>query len=290
MRCLFIVNPVAGGGRAKRVWERIKGQLEYDRAFYTVLFTGYEGEAIKIVKRERDKYKAVIAVGGDGTVCEVVNGLAGSDTLLGVIPAGSGNDLSKALGIPIDPVQALKAALSGEVREVDLGRIDGRFFINVASSGFDAEVVEEARKTPAFLKPFSYLFAVIKCLFRTQKRSINLIIDGIQYQKEVLLIAVANGKYYGGGMMIAPMARLDDGFFDIIVVNHVGFLEIIRFLPKIFSGGHMKHAKVEHFKGREIQMLSEERIPVQSDGEILGHLPYKIEMVPRAVKILVPRE
>lgn len=286
MDYLFIVNLTAGGGRAKKIWLKVEKYLNDNNVPFNVFFTTGPGYAEKIALSEREKYKVVAAVGGDGTVCEVVNGIIGSRSCLAVIPAGSGNDFIKSLGIPKDPIEAVKTMIMGRHKTVDLAKADHCYFVNIASYGFDAEVVKSAGEAPNIIKPISYLYALFKCVIKPKVSEINITIDGIIYKRSVLFVAIANGRYYGGGMMVAPAAEIDDGLLDIILVNHVNSLEIIRFFPKVFTGKHIFHPKVEVLRGKEILVSAMGEICVQMDGELLDKALNRIKVMPRALKVI----
>ncbi|MDI9637407.1 diacylglycerol kinase family lipid kinase [Kamptonema cortianum] len=251
-----------------------------------------EGSAGWLARRAAGEgYDIVAAAGGDGTVNEVASALIGSEAVLGILPMGTGNDLARTIGVGTDLKRAAECIATGTVREIDCGRVGNGYFVNVAGCGFDAQVATKINSGFKFLKGRpAYLAAVMSTLLSYRPIPINLTVDGIQHQLEVMLCAVANAKCYGGGMMIAPQADLSDGLLDVVVVKSVGKLEFLRAFPRVFSGNHLSHPKVESFRGKSIRIESAVDAPVLADGEEIGTTPVEFEVVPRALKVLVPAE
>ncbi|WP_339060761.1 diacylglycerol kinase family protein [Tepidibacillus marianensis] len=269
----FIVNPVSGNGKTKRYIPLIEKLLKEKSIEYQFLMTEYKGHAVKIAYslRREPKSHLVIAMGGDGTLNEVVNGLYPSDVRLGYIPAGSGNDFAREMGIPSDPVQALLKIIEGPPKPIDIGKINERYFVNAAGIGFDGKVIQIANRSPFKHKfgKFIYIIAVIQALYGYQPTQLEMVVNGKKYSfKGVWLIAVSNGRYFGGGMKISPNAKNNDGLLDVCVINEMTPLQLIRYFPTIFSGKHIDLPYVKMFRGSKIDIFSESVLPIQIDGEI----------------------
>ncbi|NLZ51766.1 MAG: diacylglycerol kinase family lipid kinase [Thermoanaerobacteraceae bacterium] len=284
MKTLFIVNPVAGRNNSVKIWNDIKPHITYS---YDFILTKAPGEATRIAQNAaRQGFTRVVAVGGDGTVSEVVNGIVRTDTELGIIPAGSGNDTVKTLEIPPNPIDALAVIKSGYSRKVDIGKYDRGYFINVAGAGFDAETLNTNKNITFLSGSLAYIASVLWTLIRYSPRKAKVKIDGKIYNRKLWLAVVANGQYFGGGIKISPDARIDDGLFDICLVGEISRLEIIKFLPKVFSGGHKDHKAFEVIRGKDVQIEFETATAAQVDGEIIGFTPVTFSILPKALKVI----
>lgn len=239
-------------------------------------------------------YDRVVAVGGDGTINEVMNGLFGTDTALAVVPAGTGNDWIRTVGIPIDPVKAWEVATNGRVSETDVGEAVGhRYFINVAGVGFDAEVarrVKVARGLLARLGPTPrYLAAVLGTFFGYRGADVIATIDGEERPLDkMFLMAIAVAKYYGSGMMIAPQAEIDDGALDLVWGADIRMLELLGLMKRIFGGRHLSHPKISTERCSEVTLNSDTPLPFHIDGDVAGTLPVTFKVHRKALKIIVP--
>ncbi len=267
---LFIINPTAGSGKAKAYESYIKKYMDPTNLKYKVLFTTRPKEATQMVKNNPD-YNICIGVGGDGTVLEVANGiLQRGSGILGIIPAGTGNDFSKSIFTTSDLGSIFDKIINKKTKMIDIGQVDGTYFLNIASLGFDAEVVRHTDKIKKIIKgKTAYILGVLTSLLVYRSKSINIEVDGISFRKKATLIAIGNGAYYGGGMQIIPMARVDDGKLDICIIKNISNLRILLLFPSIFKGGHIKYEKyVEFHKGQRVSVKVEEEIYLNIDGEI----------------------
>jgi diacylglycerol kinase (ATP) len=283
---LAIVNPVAGNGAAARIWKRLPS---YGWECHTTESVGHARELASAAVS--DGYDRVVAIGGDGTVCEVANGLAHTETALAIIPVGTGNDTALNLGIPADPVAAAALADSGPARPIDLGEVRTRqrrmYFVNVAGFGFDAEVAWRVNRLPKLIGgTLPYVAGVLQTLWQYRSPDMRICLDGDErvVDRRVFLAAVGNCASYGGGMRIAPEARPDDGIFDLCVVSHLGRLEVLRIFPKLYSGGHVGHPAVEMLRCRAITADADRRVLCHADGELVGALPAQFVMLPGALR------
>lgn len=291
----LILNPAAGGGRARRVESVIRRALDTtDHSDVELALTEHPGHAERLAAEAAESgYARVVAVGGDGTVNEVVNGLLRSPgpPPLGVVPVGTGNDFARTLGLPKSTADALELALAGtSTRSVDAGRCGERYFLNVAGLGYDARVAATAARLPGALRigPLPFVTAALIELLRHTSYPLEISLDGRTLHRRSLMVAIANGQYYAGGMMIAPGASLEDGLLDVCIAGDVGRLEVLGLLPQVFSGGHVRHPKVEMYRARSVRVEGPSGVLVEVDGEVTGTLPAELSVRPAALNVVVP--
>lgn len=234
----------------------------------------------------------IVAVGGDGTIQEVANGLLDHDRAsLGIVPVGSGNDLARSLGLPRDPGSAWTIALGSGERRVDLARAtDGggrtRWFGSAGGIGFDAQVAAAMSTRRGWQRgQAGYLLTTLAELRRFSNRELSMVIDGVGREARALMVAIANGEYYGGGMRIAPGAAVDDGLLDLCVVGDVSRLAALGQLANLYRGTHVNHPKVEMARAREIEIHGPDGTRSHLDGEPFGPLPLRIVIHRGAVRI-----
>ena len=254
-----------------------------------VYITAGPGDAVeKAAKAVREGCDVVVAVGGDGTVNEVVNGIGMSGVVMGVIPAGSGNDFARTLQIPLDFDGALGCVLQGRTRPVDVGTVNGKCFVNVASVGFDAQVVMETNRIKDRIPgPLAYVLGVFKALTGYEAFDMEMETGHKTIRKRAVLVAVANGIFYGGGMKIAPKAVVDDGLFDVCLVEDMRKMRILRLFPLIYPGKHLLRPEVEYFRAARIRIECSKGY-INSDGEIIGPCPADMELRPGGLVVIVP--
>jgi YegS/Rv2252/BmrU family lipid kinase len=291
MATLAIVNPVAGGHAAARVWQRARtgctAAMDWECSV-----SERPGHARELARLAASRgYERVVAVGGDGTLNEVANGLVHSTTSLGIIPAGTGNDVAHNLGVPSDPAAAASLAATGAARPIDLCEVQTRertaYFVSVAGFGFDAEVAARVNRLP-WLKvcggTLPYLVSVVATLWQYRSPAMRLSVDDRALEQRVFLTAVGNLPTYGGGMRIVPDARPDDGLLDVCVVADLSRLEVLRIMPRLYSGGHVGHPAVEVFRCRSLSADADGRVLCQADGELVGGLPARFSVLPAALQ------
>lgn len=279
MKIKFIVNPAAGKGKAAKVIDNIKNKLQQSKHSFSIEKTSSAKDAIYMAKKAvAEKYDIVVAVGGDGTIYEVVNGIAGSSIHLGIIPAGTGNDFARTVGIPENVDDALEIILKNNITRIDMGCVNGNYFMNFVSVGFDVQVMKEMEVVKKYVSgTWAYIVSVFKALLNYKGTKVHLLLDNQLIEKEVLLVTAANGKYFGGGMMIAPDADLRDGYFDVCVVNKLSKLRLIRLFPTIFKGTHIREPEVDYYKAKQVEILSDNSF-VNCDGEIIGTTPITVKI------------
>jgi YegS/Rv2252/BmrU family lipid kinase len=286
---LAIINPAAGKRAAPRIWQRIRTAVEDARTWDCATSEHPDHARALAATAAQHGFERVIAIGGDGTVCEVANGLAGSQSTLGIIPAGTGNDVSDNLGIPRDPIDAARLAIIGAARQIDLCEVQTRqrttYSVNVAGFGFDAEAAWRVNRLPKVLGgTLPYIGGVLQTLWRYQSPPMRISIDGQLVDKRVFLVAVGNCPTYAGGMRIAPRALPDDGWLDVCLVKDLRRIEVLRIVPKLYSGGHVNHPAVEMFRCRWLTADADARVLCQADGELVGELPVRFGVLPGALR------
>ena len=305
----FIINPKARNGYCVEIWKKIELQLKVEKISYLAFFTEYPNHAQILARQIASKNhheKLVVAVGGDGTMHEVINGLVKYKNItLGFIPGGSGNDFSRGFQIPSDPVEALKVLLRLSKREgqwIDIGKIamgnqQEHFFINNMGAGFDALISHEVNQSQmkVLLNKLSlgrlvYVYFLIKKLVTYKFTSIDLSIDGNKHIfEQTWFVTVSNQPFYGGGMKIAPRAEPDDGLFDITVVQQLSRLKLLLVFISVFWGKHVHFKEVKTFTGTEISIQSDSPIYVHADGEQIGFTPLNIHLQPKALQVITRR-
>lgn len=295
---LVIVNPTAGGGRAARLipWLRERLARRPEVELYVTRRPGdAEARASGALRAGNDR---VVAVGGDGTVQEVVNGLveASAPAQLGVLPVGTGNDLARSLGLPSDPAAAWTVAIGRSVRTLDLGRArngddEERWFASAAGIGFDAQVAATmaARRGGRFSRA-GYLLTTLAELRRFSNRRVRLVLDGETIERDVMFVAIANGAYYGGGMRIAPDARTDDGHLDVCIVGDITRLTALRELPNLYRGTHVRNRAVSMHRAHALTIVADDPTRIHLDGEPFGSLPLSVALVAGALSVAVPHD
>ncbi len=294
-RAVVVVNPAAGGGRTRWLWPGLRDRLARLGLDFDVVETTGPGSAVEATRRAvADGWPLVVAVGGDGTVNEVVNGLTDSAGLplatLGIVVTGRGRDVCRNLGVSPDPDVAARRLLEGEETRVDLGVAEWgengrRYFVNAAGVGFDAVVAERARAGGGS-GTLPYLVAVLGALRTHRSAPATIHLDGQPVWSGPLAAAVvANGAHYGGGMRIAPAADPADGRLDLVVLGDLGRLELLRWLPTIYRGAHLANPKVTTRPGRTVAIEAPAPLPMHLDGERVGESPARLGVCPGALRL-----
>jgi YegS/Rv2252/BmrU family lipid kinase len=307
-RVVSIVNPVAGKARGAKL--RARALEELLRVFPDSLFlyTNGPGHAIELAQSAADA-ELIIAVGGDGTVREVVSGLmsatgppdhstTGSLPLLAVIPVGSCNDLPRNVGIPLDVIQACRVAKERNSRQIDVIRAEmsnnsntqQTYFANAAGFGFDAVVTAEAQKSKHLRGMLLYLVAIVRTLSHLECPLVRIRAGDFSAEQRVLMVAAANGQYYGGGLKVAPDARPDDGLMDVCIGWEMGWWSTLKKLPRFVAGTHVTLKEVKMLSGPELDLEFLEPVQVELDGDVLSPQPFRrfrLTVLPKAINIRV---
>lgn len=273
---LFIVNPHAGRGRGLTAWKQIEMLILKTELKHQVLFTKHKGEAIQLARDAslKENWTAVVAVGGDGTVHEVANGIFGTSIPLGYIPAGTGNDFARQWGIPFDPADAWQRILQHRVRKSDVLIEKSNVMLCYISAGFDGYVSRrvDASSWKKWLGKASYFVGALLSLRRFRPFTIQLQLDGKDYEfKDVWLVTLSNGKSLGGGMLITPHADATDGYMDICIVSKLKKLSFLKIFPKVYAGKHVGHPAVTFLRGKRTVVQTNPKMWAFADGEEIGN-------------------
>jgi diacylglycerol kinase (ATP) len=286
-KILVILNPAARGERAKRLREKIAA-VSLDA---TVRSTGSPGDAAALaVRAVAQGYDTVVAAGGDGTINEVVNGLAGAHVTFGILPVGTMNVFATELGIPQNNLaKAWQVIEDGCTRQFDLPRANQEYFVQLAGVGLDAEVVRHTTPdSKKALGPMSYLLTLAQVAARKPPKVRIEPVDGPP--REGSFVLVGNGRFYGGPFVLFKKARLDDGLLDVLVFQNQSHWDLIRYFQAIVFGNHAALPDVEYFQSRGLRLTSRETVPVEIDGELSGTLPYEFGFSMGKLNVLVPRK
>ena len=301
MTTCAVVNPKSAGGRTGRMWPALARQLDIDAL--EVRFTREPNEATVLTRHAlKEGFDRVIAVGGDGTINEVVNGFFSDDVpvspgaTFGVLPLGTGGDFKRSLGIA-DINQAIDVLKRGQPSPIDIGRLryrtlEGetrtRYFANVVSFGMGGEVAARAKNAlTAVSGKAAFFYATGEVFLRYQPKVVELRLDGepAATRHRILNIAIGNGRYHGGGMHVCPRAKLDDGLLEVTVIEALGMYELARDIRVLYSDNLYAHPKTRHFHARSVVADSPSRVLIEVDGESLGTLPVELSLLPRALAV-----
>jgi YegS/Rv2252/BmrU family lipid kinase len=284
----LIVNPSAGGGRAAKVLPKVQERLRALGVEHHTELTRDLPHAQDLARSAAAAGEPAVVLSGDGLIGAVAHVLRGhSGAVMGVLPGGRGNDFARALEIPHDPAEAVALIARGRERTIDLGESGGTAFVGIASCGFDSDAnrIANATRVPGDL---AYVYGALRALASWKPVSFELELDGVPHAHVGFNVAVANGRYYGGGMMIAPDAQLDDGRFDVIAVAGVGRGRFLMQLPKVFKGTHVANPEVTVRRAREVKISADRPFQLYADGDPIADLPAIVRTLPNAVCVFVP--
>ncbi|MCX8088013.1 MAG: diacylglycerol/lipid kinase family protein [Meiothermus ruber] len=290
---IFVINPAAGRGRVGQMLGLLEAAIRRAQSSDTeMVVTQAPGHAIQIA-RNAPAGSRVVAVGGDGTVHEVVRGIAGSDKAIGVVPIGSGNDFARMVGLHKLPLEAaLHTALQGPIRHVDLGLVNNQPYGTSLGIGFDAAVARKALTAPTFLRGMPrYLYSIFAVLKELELPNLELTQNNqILYQGPSLLVALMNGSSYGGGIPIVPDARPTDGLISVAVAGAFSRLGVVGILPRLIVGKHVHHPRLHFFHGTEFVVRFDRPVPAHTDGELLepSH-EYRVQVIPDGLRVITQR-
>ncbi|MGH3098261.1 MAG: diacylglycerol/lipid kinase family protein [Streptosporangiales bacterium] len=282
----LLVNPTAGRGRGARAAAETARRLRGAGVTVEVLSGRDVDEAGELARRAvRKEPDALVAVGGDGLTHTAVQALAGTDVPLAIVSCGTGNDIATALGVPLDPSAAAATVLGGVPRRIDLGRAGARWFAGVLCAGFDSAVTERTNQLRWPRGRMRYNLAVVLELGVFRPVPFLLELDGVERRLDAMLVAVGNTGQYGGGLRICPGAEPDDGLFEVVVVHPVPRRELVRVFPQLYSGRHVSHPQVSVHVAKTVALAAPD-VPAYADGERVGALPVRAEVVPNALTVL----
>ena len=293
MKHIFIINPTSGKHHAIQLIPVIERYFESHSEPYSIIRTERPGHATEIAKHYKAEDDVTLYVlSGDGTANEVLNGLR-PDVPMAVIPVGSGNDFFRMLEVPIMPLeQLLIETIEGKEVIVDYGMANDRRYLNCSSMGFDADIgiyAHAIKMKYPFLSGLSYVIATIALLIKRKPMKMHLIFNDEDIEVECLLVAIMNGRFYGGGFNPTPMASIQDGSLDLCVIRNTNLLRILSLLPKFKVGKHIHEDIVTFYKVKALKLSSAEIINTQCDGEVYPEQHINFKLVEQALKLRVPQ-
>ena len=298
---VFLVNPASANGSTGRRWPELARRAAAAGLEGATLFSERQGHLAELAREAAlDGAELLVVVGGDGSVNEVANGLAGlgRQPEIAIVPRGTGWDFSRTFGIPRKIDDAVQIALEGDVRTIDLGRASYRAwdgsdatasFANVASAGMSGAIAKRANETTKALGgKASYLWATFAVFSGWEATEIEVAVDGERRAGPMFDVVIANGRFFGGGLEICPEAEPDDGLFDVLTIGDVTKRDLVQTMPNMYRGTHLPHPKAELLRGSSVTVTSETPLPIELDGEQPGTTPVTFE-VAGALRLRVPR-
>jgi YegS/Rv2252/BmrU family lipid kinase len=284
---IVILNPTAGSPEHVRSWQERVESLAGD---CPVRITAHSGEAEALARRAaKEGFARIVAAGGDGTVSQVANGLTGSNATLGVLPMGTVNVFAMELGLPVYNLKRCWDIIEDtNVRLVDLPSANGKYFVQLAGVGLDAQVVKET--SLAFKRSFGPLSYLISAAQIAARQPPKLFIESEHTSlEEGSFVLIGNGRFYGGPFPFFKHAIIDDGLFDVVVFTRLGYLEIVKYLQDVVFSSDIKVPEIEYFQTRQLRITSEKDVPLELDGELAGNCPVDFRIREKALRVLVPR-
>ena len=288
----IVFNPTAGAGRSQKTLQLVEQHLKNNHVDYIVKETERKHHAKELAAAAVGKgYQGILSVGGDGTLLEIAHALHDTDETLGIIPAGTGNDFRIAVNVPKDPIAALDVILANHSRRVDIGQLsDGRFFLNVAGTGFDVDVIKNTNRVRRlFTGGFAYYLGIVMSIIGYRFITLKIIANGQTIERKVLLIAIANGKCYAGGLQVAPQSSVQDGLFQIVILNRIPKWKILVELPKLARGELEKISCAEQFSCSEITIDCDQEQTFNFDGEVFGKTPLTFSIRQNTLNVFCPK-
>jgi YegS/Rv2252/BmrU family lipid kinase len=289
-RYALLLNPEAGGGRARKQLPAVEAALRRANARYELITTRSLSHGCEQAAGAAAAGAIPVVISGDGLIGKIGGLLSGSEVPLGVIPGGRGNDFARVIGVPTDPEEAVAVLLAGFRRRIDVGEVNGQRFLGIASCGFDSDANRIANETRLIRGPLVYAYAALRALVQWKPAQFRLVEDGTQRSFRGYSVAVANSKAYGGGMLIAPDAELDDGLLDVITTSEVSKLTFLRGLPEIFKGAHVDRPEVSSSRAASVRIEADRPFAVYADGERLTDLPATVELRAASLSVIAPAE
>jgi YegS/Rv2252/BmrU family lipid kinase len=285
---VLLVNPASGGGRTKKLLPEVEKALDERRLPFRVEPTRSAEHAVAEAVRAADSGELPVVMSGDGLVGAVGGALVGTDVPLGIIPGGRGNDLARVLGIPTEAESAVEVLARGETRLIDVGEANGKRFLGIASAGFDSECNRIANDVKLVRGNLVYAYSVPRALAAWKPARFTLRIGDQSMRYSGYSVAAANSSTFGGGMKVAPDASLEDGEFDVVMINDVGKLRYLTNLPKVFKGTHVDNEEVRILRAPRLEISASRPFAVYADGEHLTDLPASLRVLPSALSVVAP--
>jgi YegS/Rv2252/BmrU family lipid kinase len=288
MPLTLLVNPTSAGGRTMKLLPRVEQALDARRAVFRVQRTKGLEHGAEQALRAIEAGELPVVMSGDGLLGAIGGAMAGSETPLGIVPGGRGNDLARVLGIPNDPEDAVAALFSGQSRRIDVGEANGKRFLGIVSVGFDSECNRRANEVKLIRSKLVYVYSLFRTLVDWRAARFMIRVDDERIRLSGYSVSVANNSTFGGGMRIAPDADLEDGLFDVIAIGEVGKLRFLANLPKVFKGRHTDNDEVEIHRAAEVTVEADRPFAVYGDGDHLTDLPATFRVLQRALRVIAP--
>jgi YegS/Rv2252/BmrU family lipid kinase len=288
-RVCLIYNPSAGGGRARKVLPEVEAALHREDLKFRSTATTSLDHAEELAREAIAEGEVAATLGGDGLVGRVAHALRDSpDALMAILPGGRGNDFARVLGISNDVNEAAHIVAAGKVKALDVGDVNGKTFVGIASCGFDSDANRIANEAPPRLGNLVYAYGALRALAAWTPAGFELELDGEPLRYRGWSAVAANSSAYGGGMFVAPDAQLDDGLLDVVITRQSSKRHFLRSLPKVFKGTHIEDPSVEVHRARELRIAADRPFALYADGDPIADLPATVRCVPEAVRVLVP--
>ena len=287
-RHALLVNPSSGSGRAAKLLPHVERELRARNAVFRTVKTRSLGHGIEEALAAAESGEVPVVMSGDGLIGAIGGALADSTAPLGVIPGGRGNDFARVMDIPTGIPEAVSVLLAGEERQIDVGEVNGRRFLCIASTGFDSDANRRANETRIVRGNLVYAYAAFRTLATWRPADFTVTIDGERHEHRGYSVAVANSKAFGGGMLIAPDALLDDGLFDVVLTGEESKLSFVRNLPKVFKGTHVELDVITVLRGAEVEISASRPFEIYADGEHIADLPAKLRLLRLALRVIAP--
>jgi len=305
VRIIILHNPASGRRKGR---EKFLGALKRFQSLGVQPEVQESRDPQHLVELARqaaaEKPDVLVSAGGDGTHHYVLNGMFGSDVPLGILSVGSGNDFATGLGIPLEPSIAASALIYGRPWQIDVARVgrprepgsvavaaESRVYSCIAGAGFDAIVTRFANDHVHHVHgSTAYAWSILRCLKFYRPFTVDLQSETQSFSGSLIFVTIGNSTTYGGGLKMAPQARLDDGLLDVCIVTEMSKLELLRWIPNAYRGTHLKNPRILYFQAERVTLRSDSRLELFGDGEFVQELPATIEVVPRSLNVIVPRK
>jgi YegS/Rv2252/BmrU family lipid kinase len=287
-RLALLVNPASAGGKALGVLPEVEAELKRLGSDYRVVTSDSGDHAQQLARVMAEAGEVAVAVGGDGLVGTLAGALDEGRGAMAIIPAGRGNDFARVLDIPTDPTEAARLAATGVERRLDVGRVNGKTFVGIASYGFDSDCNRIANETKLIRGNRVYAYSALRVLATWKPARFTVTVDGERHEYSGYSAAVANSKAFGGGMYLVPHAELDDGMLDVFMVGEQTKWRYVLGLFKVFKGTHLDDPAVTMARGQRIEIDADRPFTVYADGDPLSELPATVTVERQTLRVIVP--
>ncbi len=287
-RFALLVNPAAAGGRARRAVPEVVRELNLRSAEHRVIQPASLDEARTAAAEAAAAGDTVMTLGGDGLVGPIAGVLRGAESALAIVPGGRGNDLARVLAIPSDPRAAVRLAVEGSERLIDVAEVNGAPFMGIASLGFDSDANRIANESKVIRGNLVYVYAALRALSGWRPAAFEVVVDGHRHELTGYSVAVGNSKAYGGGMWLLPDAELDDGRLDVLMVEDHSKLKFLRDIPRVFKGTHITDPLAHLLSGERVEVSADRPFVVYADGDPIAQLPATLTVDKRVLRVIAP--